>query len=467
MVYLVESRGESTFVDSHEISVKILFINQQFQTSVGCSIIRGYEFVRCLQRFGHDVSVLCSGIATEEALALKRGQVFSTTEIDGIHCTSVAAGWGSPIAITKIHPYRRMLGFLNFARVAAKIGKTLPPPDVVYASSPPLPVGLAGRRLARHFRVPFVFEVRDPWPQALIDLGALRNRVGIAWMRRMEQRIYASADHFVALSPGIKQAILAPGDKTKFIDERQVTVVPNASDLQLFDPRMDRTLGRAKLGLNDEFAVIYFGAMGMANGLDYLLDAAKILKQRGNRRVKFLMVGTGGGRNHLEERIRREELDNVRLSNPVPRTELPELVSACDVCLTIIRPSTSNPTWSPNKLFDSLAAGRPVVANVEGWIAELIERNECGRVTNPHAPQSLANALEDLADDPTLCQLLGRNARRLAENNFSREKLAKQLEGALQQSCSRSEFVDVPIRVENSNAERCLAPSTPIPGDQT
>ena len=326
--------------------MRILLIKQQFQTPAGCSIIRGYEFARCLQRFGHDVSVLCSGIATEETLALERGQAFDTTEIDGIRCTRVAAGWGSPIAITKIHAYRRMLGFLNFARMAAKIGKTLPPPDVIYASSPPLPVGLAGRSLARHFRVPFVFEVRDPWPQALIDLGALRNPVGIAWMRRMERRIYASTDHFVALSPGIKQAILARVGKTKLIDERQVSVIPNASDLQLFNPHLDRTVGRAKLGLNNEFAVVYFGAMGMANGLDYLLDAAKILKQRGNGRVKFLMVGTGGGRNHLEDRVRLEELGNVRLLQPVPRTELPELVSACDVCPSgSIRPSPTSRCW--------------------------------------------------------------------------------------------------------------------------
>ena len=467
MGYLVESHVEWTFVDSREKPVKILFINQQFQTSAGCSISLGYEFVKYLQRFGHDVSVLCSGIATEEALALEPGRAFGTTEVDSIRCTRVAAGWGSPIAITNIHRYRRMLGFLNFARVAAKIGKTLPPPDVVYASSPPLPVGLAGRRLARHFRVPFVFEVRDPWPQALIDLGALRNPVAIPWMRRMERRIYTSADHFVALSPGIKQAILARDGKTKFIDERQVTVIPNASDLQLFDPRLDRTVGRAKLGLNNEFAVIYFGAMGMANGLDYLLDAAKILKQRGNGRVKFLMVGTGGGRNHLEDRIRREELGNVRLLEPVPRTELPELVSACDVCLTIIRPSTSNPTWSPNKLFDSLAAGRPVVANVEGWIAELIEGHDCGRVTNPYQPQSLSNVLEELAADAELCRRLGSNARQLAENDFSREKLARQLEGALQQACSRFGHADAPIQDANSNKDTRLAPSTPISGDRT
>ncbi len=363
------------------------------------------------------------------------------------------------MAITNIHPYRRMLGFLNFARVAAKIGKTQPRPDVVYASSPPLPVGLAGRRLARHFRVPFVFEVRDPWPQALIDLGALRNPAAIAWLRKMERRIYKRADHFVALSPGIKQAILS--GKMQDIDERQVTVVPNASDLQLFGPHWDRSAGRAKLGINDEFAVIYFGAMGMANGLDYLLDAAKILKQRGNQRVKFLMVGTGGSRNHLEERIRREELGAVRLMEPVPRTELPELVAACDVCLTIIRPSTSNPTWSPNKLFDSLAAGRPVVANVEGWIAELIRHNDCGRVTDPKAPASLADVLEELANDANLCRTLGKNARQLAENDYSRDKLAKRLEGALLRACrGRSDSAAANPRTFDVDATSLLTPST-------
>ena len=381
---------------------------------------------------------MCSGIETEDALKCRHGERVRQTEIDGIPCTSIAAGWGSPIAITKVHPYRRMLGFLNFARLAAKTCRWQSPPDLVYVSSPPLPIGLAGRRLGRHFGVPFVFEVRDPWPQALIDLGALKNPAAIAWMRWLERRIYNAADHFVALSPGIERAISSHG-----ITSSKITVVPNASDLELFGSG-DAEIGRRHLELeSDDFSVIYFGAMGMANGLDYFLDAAKILQQAGESRIKFRMVGTGGCRDQLASRIRLESLTNVRMYDPVPRTTLPDLIAACDVCTTIIRPSTENPTWSPNKLFDSLAAGKPVVANVRGWIAELIHENHCGRTTAPKDPQGLADALTEIANDPHVRAEYGKNARRLAEDKYARERLAIKLERALQSLCkSRSGVMD-------------------------
>ena len=418
--------------------MKILFLNQQFQSPAGCSISRGYEFVKCLRGFGHDVRVVCSGIETEDDLTCRDGETVRETAVDGIPCTSIAAGWGSPIAITKVHLYRRMLGFLNFARLATKVCQQQDAPDLVYASSPPLPIGLAGRNLSRHFGVPFVFEVRDPWPQALIDLGALKNPAGIAWMRWLERRIYNAADHFVALSPGIQKSIAGQG-----IPSTKITVVPNASDLELFGSG-DAAIGKEALELGDEdFTVIYFGAMGMANGLDYFLDAAKILKSQGNDRIKFRMVGTGGDREQLQNRVREEGLSNVRMYDPVPRTRLPDLIAACDICTTIIRPSTEDPTWSPNKLFDSLAAGKPVVANVRGWIADLIRENECGRTTEPTDSESFAATLQALAADPGLCEQYSKNARRLAEDEYARERLAVKLEASLLQLCDSQSTVSV------------------------
>jgi glycosyltransferase involved in cell wall biosynthesis len=410
--------------------VRILFVNQQFQTPAGCSIGRGYEFVRQLQRHGHEVEVLCSGVETEERLTITSGMKFEIRVVETIPCVSIAAGWGSPIAITRVNKYRRMLGFLNFARLAYDVGKRLTPPDLIYATSPPLPIGLAGRRLARHFGVPFVFEVRDPWPQALIDLNALRNPLVIAWMRWMERRIYVAADHFIALSPAIKVVIASQGHN---IDK--ISVVPNASDIHLFRPDRERTPCRGELGLDDRFAAIYFGAMGVANGLDYIVDAARILQQQGNREIVFVLVGTGRMREHLEARVRKENLQNVRFRDPVPRSQIPFFVAACDVSLIIIRPSTANPTWSPNKLFDSLAAGKPIITNVKGWIRELVESGQCGRAVAPEDPAELAAALSELAADDARCRRFGENARRLAERDYSRERLAARLERALRNVC--------------------------------
>ena len=406
--------------------MKILYLNQQFQTPAGGSISRGYEFMKLLAHRGHEISILCSGIDTEPELAVKPGRISSENTVDELHCVSVAAGWGSPMAITKVSKYQRMLGFLKFSRVAAKVGRRLQRPDIVMASSPPLPVGLAGRKIAQHHGVPYVFEVRDPWPSALINLQLLSNPGVIAWMRWMERRIQSAASACIALSPPIRDELIEQG----FSADR-VVVVPNACDLGLFGASVDRAEVRRKLGIGDRFTAIYFGAMGLANGLDYLLDAAKHLKELGQDDIAVLMVGAGGERERLAERITKEQLGNVVLRDPVSRSEIASYVAACDVGLTIIRPSVESPTWSPNKLFDCLAAGKPAVINVKGWLKELVESNNVGRMTSPTDPTELADALIELASNPALCSKLGTNARQLAENEFSREKLAIRMEQAL------------------------------------
>jgi glycosyltransferase involved in cell wall biosynthesis len=287
-------------------------------------------------------------------------------------------------------------------------------------------------RLGRHFDVPFVFEVRDLWPEALVNVGALTNPLAIWWLRRMARKIYRRADHIVALSPGMKTGIVATG-----IAQDRVTVIPNASDLDLFRPDLDGAASRRRLGLGDRFAAIYFGAMGHANGLEYAIDAARILAGRGRDDIVFVLHGSGGRRDALEQLARNHGLANVVFSELVPdKEEVARIVAGCDVCLTIYR-ATKEHTWSPNKMFDSLAAGKPVLINVPGWLGETIENNRCGLSLDPYRPEALADALEELARNRPLCAEMGRNARALAEREFDRELLAGRLEAVLTQAVDR------------------------------
>jgi glycosyltransferase involved in cell wall biosynthesis len=344
----------------------------------------------------------------------------------------IAAAVANPLTITRHGGYRRMVGFLHFARLASRVGKKLTKPDVLFASHTPLTIGLAGRELARHFGVPFVFEVRDLWPQALINIGALRNPAAIWWLRRMERKIYAAADHIVALSPGMKEGIVGTG-----VAADRVTVIPNASDLDLFHPDLDRRFGRQRLGLGDRFAAIYFGAMGYANGLEYVIEAASILQSRGQKHIVFVLHGDGKQRPLHENQVRERGLGNVLFSAPVPdKHVVAQLVAACDVCLTIYRASTEQ-TWSPNKMFDALAAGRPVIVNVPGWLSQIIEQNDCGYGVNPERPVELADAVAGLSTDPDRCQQMGARARQVAEREFARHKLAACLEQVLLTSVER------------------------------
>ena len=410
--------------------VHIFYLHQYFASRKGMTGTRSYEFSRYLVGKGHHVTMITSGVANDE-FPVPKGLKYAELESEGISVVPIAAAYNDPQVGTGMSGWQRMLKFYQFARLAGRVGKKLAKPDIIFATHTPLTIGLAGIALSRHFPVPFVFEVRDLWPEALVNVGALRNPLAIRWLRRMAKKIYAEAQHIVALSPGMKEGIVRTG-----VPAERVTVIPNASDLDLFRPDLDGSVWRDRLGLGDRFAAIYFGAMGLANGLEYVIEAAQILAERRKEHIVLVLHGSGGKRPDLEKMVREYELTNVVFNDPVPdKAEVARIVAACDACMTIYRAAKEH-TWSPNKMFDALAAGKPVLINVPGWLGETIEDNNCGRYLDPHRPEMLADALEELAADPELCRQMGKNARALAEREFAREKLASRLEGVLLRSAS-------------------------------
>jgi glycosyltransferase involved in cell wall biosynthesis len=411
--------------------MRILYIHQYFASRKGRTGTRSYEFGRYLAGKGHEVTMITSGVANAEFPLGPDGKDREYT-VDGIRVLSVAGGYNDPHLGTAMGGCRRALKFCGFWQAAVQAGKKLVPPNVVFATHTPLTVGLAGEVLGRHFGVPFVFEVRDLWPQALVNVGALRNPVVIQLMKWTARHIYRKADHIIALSPGMKQGIVDSG-----IDEEKVTVIPNASDLDLFRPGLDGAAARERLGLGDRFAAIYFGAMGMANGLEYVVEAAKILAERKEDHIVLVLHGDGGNRGKLESLAKGYGLTNVVFSDLVPdKGEIARIVAGCDVCLTIYR-AAKEQSWSPNKMFDALAAGKPVLINVGGWLGQTVERNECGLSLDPARPEALADALVKLSREPDLCRRMGANARALAERQFDRNLLAGCLEEVLSEAAQR------------------------------
>jgi glycosyltransferase involved in cell wall biosynthesis len=411
----------------------VLYIHQYFATRNGSTGTRSYEFARHLVGKGHRVTMMTSGLSNRE-FTVPVGKQYAEFETEGIHIVAIAAAYNDPQVGTGMSGWRRMLKFYQFARLAGRIGRKLPKPDIVFATHTPLTIGLAGLALSRYFDIPFVFEVRDLWPDALVNVGALKNPLVIGWLRRMAKKIYAGADHIIALSPGMKEGIVRTG-----VPVEKVTMIPNACDLDLFRPDVDGSAARQRLGLNGQFTAIYFGAMGLANGLEYAIEAARILAERGKDHIALVLLGGGGKKAELEKLAREYQLKNVFFSDPVSgKAEVARIVAGCQVCMTIFRASKwrkpspgGENTWSPNKLFDSLAAGKPVLINVPGWLGETIENNHCGRCLDPGRPQELADALEELAACPELCRRMGENARALAEREFARGKLADHFESVL------------------------------------
>jgi glycosyltransferase involved in cell wall biosynthesis len=321
---------------------------------------------------------------------------------------------------------QRLLSFYKYLRWAVRTGKVCDRPDVVFASSTPLTVGEIGRKVAVHHRTPFVFEVRDVWPEVPIALGALNNPV-LRWFAfRMARRVDAAADRIVALSPDMKSMLA-----NRRVPASKISVIPNCCDTDLFGADTNREAVRHRHGWGDKLICIHPGAMGLVNGLDYALDAAKHLDSMGEEKVHIALFGQGRFRNHLAARIETEGIRSVSIHDPVPKTDMPDLLSAADVGLMTVLDRPHLSANSANKFFDFLAAGLPVVINYNGWQKRLLEQADAGSSCDSKRPEHLASTLMGLAEDVDKRERMGKAARQLAETRFDRKDLVRQLEAVL------------------------------------
>ena len=396
-------------------TISILYIVQHFTTPSSAGSARAFENARRLVQRGHRVTMLC-------------GRLDRNAESDVAEARSVGIDLRmAPILYTQKMSYtRRLIAFRRYMVWAMRTGRQLSRPDVVLASSTPLTVGEVGRKVASHHKVPFVFEVRDLWPEVPIALGALKSPV-LRWVaRRMAARVYAAADAVVALSPDMARVV-----ETWGVDPRKISVIPNSSDTQLFgspEAAAEREAERNRRGWQSKFVCIHPGAMGRVNGIDYLLDAARILDRQGDSRILIALVGDGKERAHLAHRIDLEQIRSAALYPSVPKRSMPVVLAASDLGLVTVASLPYLEMNSANKLFDFLAAGLPVVVNYGGWQAEVLRREQAGLAAEPERPESLVATLRDLCDDRDRLAAMGRAARRLAEEQFNREGLAAKLE---------------------------------------
>jgi glycosyltransferase involved in cell wall biosynthesis len=394
--------------------MRILYLHQYFMTRSGIGGTRSYEFARRFAARGHEVSMVTAAAPGEE----------QRRNVDGIDVIGVSAGFSDYVTGTKLGYPRRVLEFARFAVAATLTGLRQPRPDVIYATSPPLTMALPALAAARRHRAPLVFEVRDLWPEAPIQMGALTNPLLKRLARWLERYVYRHAAHVIALSPGMREGVIAAGTPPE-----KITLVPNASDLELFSPDIDGSEFRERLGLGDRFVCTYFGTMGEANDLTQVIDAAALMDDD----VRFVLHGDGKRRHALEELA--GGVSNVVFSDPLPDKEsVAQLAAASDVCMTIYKNVPILYTCSPNKLFDTFAAGRPAIVNTPGWLEQLVEENEAGVYVRPADAADLADRVAFLRDNPELVERYGRNARKLAETEFSRDMLAERALGVLERA---------------------------------
>jgi glycosyltransferase involved in cell wall biosynthesis len=290
--------------------------------------------------------------------------------------------------------------------------------DLVWGTSPPIFQGFTAWLLARIKRLPFLFEVRDLWPAFAIAVGVLKNPLLIALSEWLETFLYRRADRVVVNSPGFIQHI-------KSRCATRVDLVPNGTDTSMFTPNVDGLPFRRLHSLDRKFVVLYAGAHGLSNDLGIVLQAAKKLLPR--KEICFILLGDGKDKPALIAQAASDGLDNIQFLPPIPKVEMPSALAAANACIAILKPVEMYKTTYPNKVFDYMAAGKPVILAIDGVIREVVENANAGIYVSPGEPEELCQAILHLAGNPEIAQHMGSQARLYVEKHFDRSILASKL----------------------------------------
>lgn len=393
--------------------MKILYLHQYFNTPEMAGSTRSWEFARRFAAAGHEVHMI-----TSDRNPGPEAPLWRLEERDG-----VKIHW-TPVPYSNLDGNRRRLGaFFTFARRAsARAAET--GGDLLIASSTPLTVALPALSASRKLGIPMIFEVRDLWPQVPVAMGELRSFWTIRFAEWLERRAYRRAAHIVALSEGMREGILARG-----VPAGKVSVIPNASDRELFEVPAEtgRLFRRTRSWIGDRPLVVYCGTLGRVNGIGYLAEIARET-MRLDPEIRFLVVGEGREAEQIRERARSAGVleRNFFMIDPLPKREIPAIYSAADLTCSLVIDNRALWANSANKFFDSLAAGRPILINHEGWQADLIRSTGAGLVVPPGDAPAAAAAIVSFLSDSDRLRRAGEAASALARERFDRDLLAAQ-----------------------------------------
>ena len=390
---------------------------------MGAPAARAAELAHHWSQSGHQVSVLTgfpnhpTGIVPPEW----RSRLRRLTYHEKVGSVDVFRTWLWPLPNRKSH--ERMRNYASFCISAALRGLTLPLPDVVIATSPQLLVGLAGWWISFARRLPFVFEVRDLWPESLAAVGVgsedslLHQTLG-----GIARFLYDRAQRIVVVSPAFKDRL----EQDWRVPADQIAIVENGVETETFAPAQRGATAelRKRVGAENKFLVSYIGTIGNAHGLESLLDAASQLQQQ-SPEVLFLLVGEGAEKQRLQSLAESRSLPNVRFLGQQPREEIPAFISASDACLVLLKKTDVFKTVIPTKMLEFMSCARPVILGVEGQAREIVEEAGAGIAIEPENANALASAIQTLQSNRPLAGFMGQKGRDYIRKNFSRASTAQ------------------------------------------
>ncbi len=407
----------------------VLFIHQIFLSPDEAGSTRHFELSKYLVEKGDRVTIIASTVSylTGKVEDRFKGKFLYKEVIEGVE---VVRAW----VYSKIHKsyVKRFFSFVSFMVSSIIGGLKAGEVDVIIACSPQILTGISGYILSKIKRVPFIFEIRDLWPKFAIETRVLTNPILIALAKFLERSIYRRADYFIINSPGFY------GHLADFkIPKERIFLIPNGVDTAIFKPGEKYNSVRKELGLDKNFVVMYAGAHGRANGLDTVIESARLLKDCPD--ITFMLVGDGKEKERLIKLRDSYALKNLLFVDAQPKRRMPEFCLASDVCLAILEKRDSFKLVYPNKLFDYMASGRPTILAIDGVAREIVEEARAGVFVEPENPEMLAEAVLNLYKNRKLLEEYGTNARKYVMTHFERARIAEELHDTLKRIVRRSD----------------------------
>ena len=396
----------------------ILLIHQAFTALDEPGGTRHHELARYLAARGHKVTVIASPVSylTGAAASLSPAPFPPAQE----EIVILRAYTYQAIHRSFVH---RVFAFISFMTSSFFTGLGVKDVDLVWGTSPPIFQGATAWLLAWLKHVPFLFEVRDLWPAFAIAIGVLKNPLLIRMSLWLERFLYRRADRVMVNSPGYVAHVTERG-------AQRIELVPNGADPEMFNPDDEGAAFRSANHLKNKFVVLYAGAHGISNDLGVVLEAARSLQILAPE-IQIVFLGDGKEKTNLQKQA--EGLTNILFLPPVPKAEVAAALAGADACLAILKPIEEYKTTYPNKVFDYMAAGRPVVLAIDGVIRAVVEAAGCGVFARPGDPSALAETVRKLAADKAKARQMGMAGRKYLEEHFSRSAVAEKLAGILEE----------------------------------
>lgn len=402
--------------------MKILYVSQYFPPEMGAPSARASELASHWSQAGHEVSVLTGfpNHPTGEVPKEWKERLNRLIYYEKIGRVSVFRTWLWPLPNRKSH--ERIRNYSSFCVSAALRGLSLPRPDVIIATSPQLLVGLSGWWLGFTRGIPFVFEVRDLWPESLTAVGiGSENSLLHQSLAKIARFLYDRSNRVVVVTPAFKDRLIEDWR----VPAEKISVVENGVETDMFSPDafIDENI-REQLGLEGKFVASYIGTMGNAHGLETLLNAASRLRQE-TPKVVFLLIGEGAEKERIKATAKSRGLTNVQFLDQQPREKIPAFILASDACLVLLKKTDVFKTVIPTKMLEFMSCARPVILGVDGQARQIVEEAGAGLAIEPENADALAHAIKSLENNRGAGTALGQNGRKYIVEKFSRAHTAE------------------------------------------